>query len=118
MSVARFLELGMKLTAASIVFLASFKVESGVSLGYVIRTCRSGDSALALSADATRRSAGKTKPFIFIQRVAMHFEVWMFASDVVACIDAGRCPSVSEMSKHAQHGGALDNGHERFEPGR
>ena len=48
----------------------------------------------------------------------MHFEVWMLASDVVACIDAGRCPSVFEMSKHAQHGGALDNGHERFEPGR
>ena len=114
MSVARFLKLGMKLTAASIVFLASFKVESGVSLGYVIRTCRSGDSAPALSADATR-SAGKTDNFIFIKRVAMHFKVWMFASDVVAFLDAGRYPSVFQMSKH---GGALDSGHERFETGR
>ena len=96
MSVARVFELGMKLTAASIVFLASFMVESGVSLGYVMRTCRSGESAPTPRADAAR-SAGKTDNFIFINggQYVMHSEVWMLANDVVVTLlDAGRCQSV------------------------
>lgn len=36
------------------VLLASLMVESGVSLGYVIRTCRSGESEVAPSAEAAR----------------------------------------------------------------
>ena len=63
-------------------FLASIMVESGVSLGYVIRTCRSGESAPTPSADAAR-IAGQTDNLI-LMKGGVNSPVWMFASDVVA----------------------------------
>lgn len=49
------------------VLLASLMVESGVSLGYVMRTCRSGESALTHSAEAVR-SRDRMVNFIALMR--------------------------------------------------
>ena len=69
---ARYTQFETKLTASSIALLASFMVESGVSLGYVIRTCRCVEVALTLMAASTR---GRKKSLMLVSgcKVALYY---------------------------------------------